>query len=264
MLKTKSPSELVLTSRDSNNEYVAIKVCTRNVEQAIYARRELQFYEHVRSINSQHPGQSFVRNLRETFELSGPDGQHLCLVHSPMHMTIRDLQYMNPSHKLNETLLRWTLSNILQALSYLHEEVKVTHAGNSSTITKHAHCLMVTDINPSNIMLTIADKSLLEDVEKNEAMNLLPRKIIDSDRTIYSSHKLGLPKDSLWGQPALCDFGEARIGTRHKGLIQPELYRAPEVLFDMEWDSKVDIWSIATMVGAAKPVRICLLTTLST
>jgi len=180
-----------------------------------------------------------------------------------MHMTIRDLQYLNPSHKLNEELLRWTLSNILQALSYLHDEVKVTHAGNPFAFTKQAHRLMITDINPSNIMLTIADESILEEVEKNEAMNALPRKRIDSDRTIYSSHKLGLPKDSLWGQPALCDFGEARIGAPHKGLVQPELYRAPEVLFGMEWDSKVDIWSVATMVSAAILVRLYLLTTIS-
>jgi serine/threonine-protein kinase SRPK3 len=112
-------------------------------------------------------------------------------------------------------------------------------------------------------MLTIADESPLQDVERNEAMNLLSRKVIDSDRTIYSSHKLGLPKDSLWGEPALCDFGEARKGARHRGLIQPELYRAPEVLFDMEWDSKVDIWCVAVMVGAATSVRLYLLTGIS-
>jgi serine/threonine protein kinase len=92
-----------------------------------------------------------------------------------MHMIIRDLQYMNPSHKLNEKLLRWTLSNILKALSYLHDEVKVTHAGNLLASTKQAHRLMITDINPSDIMLTIADESILEEVEKNETMNLLPR-----------------------------------------------------------------------------------------
>jgi hypothetical protein len=65
-------------------------------------------------------------------------------------------------------------------------------------------------------MLTVADDSVLEDVEKAESKNLLPRKIIDDVRTIYSSHKLGLPKDSLWGEPVLCDFGEARIGNTTK------------------------------------------------
>jgi hypothetical protein len=46
-------------------------------------------------------------------------------------------------------------------------------------------------------MLTIEDQSLLEDVGKKESMGLSPRKVIDSDRTIYSSHKLGRPKDAL-------------------------------------------------------------------
>lgn len=106
-----------------------------------------------------------------------------------------------------------------------------------------------TDINPSNIMMTIADESLLERVEKAEAENALPKKVVDNLRTIYTSHKLGLPKDGLWGQPALCDFGEARIGKSHKGLIQPDLYRAPEVLFGMEWGPSVDIWSVAALVS---------------
>jgi serine/threonine-protein kinase SRPK3 len=80
-------------------------------------------------------------------------------------------------------------------------------------------------------MLTVADPSVLEAVEQAESQNLLPRKVIDGARTIYSSHVLGPPKDSLWGQPALC-----------------ELYRAPEVLFGMDWDSSIDIWSVGTLV----------------
>ena len=107
----------------------------------------------------------------------------------------------------------------------------------------------VIDINPSNIMLTIDDESLLPAFEQEEASNSSPRKVIDDTRTVYGSRKLGLPKDALWGQPVLCDFGEARTGPGpHKGLIQPELYRAPEVLFEMGWDSSADIWNVAVMV----------------
>lgn len=98
-------------------------------------------------------------------------------------------------------------------------------------------------------MLTIADESILENVENAEAENMLPKKVVNNNRTIYSSHKLGLPKDALWGEPVLCDFGLARIGKHHQGLVQPELYRAPEVLFNMSWGSSVDIWSVAAMVS---------------
>ena len=97
-------------------------------------------------------------------------------------------------------------------------------------------------------MLTIDDQSLLTEFEEAEIKVPSATKVIDEIRTIYKSRKLGLPKDSLWGQPVLCDFGEARIGRSHKGLIQPELYRAPEVLFDMGWDCSVDIWNVAVLV----------------
>ncbi|KAJ8122670.1 hypothetical protein ONZ43_g1188 [Nemania bipapillata] len=97
-------------------------------------------------------------------------------------------------------------------------------------------------------MLSIDDKSLLPEFERAEVEEPSPKKVIDETRTIYGSRKLGLPKDSFWGQPVLCDFGEARIGQTHKGLIQPELYRAPEVLFNMEWNYSVDIWSVAALI----------------
>jgi serine/threonine protein kinase len=108
--------------------------------------------------------------------------------------------------------------------------------------------LQAADINPSNIMLTIADETLLTDFERDETQHPSPTKIIDEHRTIYGSRKLGLLKDSLWGQPVLCDFGEARIGLQHKGIIQPAPYRAPEVLFNMEWTTSVDKWNVAVLV----------------
>lgn len=117
---------------------------------------------------------------------------------------------------------------------------------------------MELDINPSNIMLTVNDESVLDDFERAETEEPSPTKVINDIRIIYGSRKLGLPRDSLWGQPVLCDFGEARIGESHRGLIQPELYRAPEVLFDMEWGSSVDIWNVAVLVSTSASACSCL------
>lgn len=97
-------------------------------------------------------------------------------------------------------------------------------------------------------MLTIADKSMLSDFETAEREDPSPRKLIDGTRTIYASRSLRYPKDNLWGVPVLCDFGEARIGRTHRGDIQPEIYKAPEVLFDMGWSYSVDIWNVGVMV----------------
>ncbi|RMZ23085.1 hypothetical protein D0859_12869 [Hortaea werneckii] len=105
-------------------------------------------------------------------------------------------------------------------------------------------------------MLTLDDDSLLPAFEQAEASDPSARKVIDDTRAIYGSRKLGLPKDALWGQLVLCDFGEARIGPGpHRGLIQPDLYHAPEVLFEMGWDSSADIWSVGVMVGLFSPGR---------
>jgi len=50
--------------------------------------------------------------------------------------------------------------------------------------------------------------------------------------------------------PIPCDLGEARVGTqKFRGDIMPEIYRAPEVILDMEWDSKVDIWAMGIMLS---------------
>lgn len=102
-------------------------------------------------------------------------------------------------------------------------------------------------------MLTIPDQSLLTTFEQDEAQQPSPMKIIDKTLTIYDSRKFGLPKGSLWGQPVLCDFGEARVGLHHTGLIQPEVYRAPEVLFAMGWITSVDIWNVAVLVSPFEP-----------
>lgn len=116
---------------NSNGDYVTVKVCTLDAANSARLQRELKFYEHVSSLNSKHIGTAFIRSLFGEFEISSPAGQHVCLVHPPMHMTIRELQYQNSSHRLNEPLLKWTLVNIFRALSFLHDEAHVVHTGMS-------------------------------------------------------------------------------------------------------------------------------------
>lgn len=51
-----------------------------------------------------------------------------------------------------------------------------------------------------------------------------------------------------YGAPILSKFGDARIGDVHEGLIQPDIYRAPEVILGKQWTSKVDTWNVGTLV----------------
>ncbi|KOC17683.1 hypothetical protein AFLA70_482g000681 [Aspergillus flavus AF70] len=97
-------------------------------------------------------------------------------------------------------------------------------------------------------MLSIEDEAILTEFEKDEQEHPSWRKIVDKNYVRYASRKLSLPRNDLWGQPVLCDLGEARIGNSHKGNIQPDIYNAPELLFDMPWRSSADIWNVGVMI----------------
>ena len=95
------------------------------------------------------------------------------------------------------------------------------------------------------------EDSTLRDFEREESCNPSPRKL-DGERVIYISRQLGAIKSP--GAPVLCDFGEARDGTfENEDDIQPEVYRAPEVVLEMKWSYSVDIWNVGVMVN---PLRI--------
>jgi serine/threonine protein kinase len=114
-------------------------------------------------------------------------------------------------------------------------------------------CPFPLDIKASNIMLTIADEDVLVDFETAERDHPSPRKVIDDKRSIYVSGDIRRPRNHAWGYPVLCDFGEARIGGSYKHeWIQPELYRAPEIIMETGWSHSVDIWNTACVVRVSR------------
>ncbi|KAK6433896.1 hypothetical protein LTR95_009921, partial [Oleoguttula sp. CCFEE 5521] len=64
---------------------------------------------------------------------------------------------------------------------------------------------------------------------------------IYGDRIIYQTKELDRPKKL--GFPVLCDFGEARGQATYTGDVQPDQYRAPEVILDMPWLYEIDMWN---------------------
>lgn len=95
-------------------------------------------------------------------------------------------------------------------------------------------------------MFEIADESLFHDFTENELHNPCPRKDLNG-RTIYVSQQLGVPRQI--GAPVLCDFGSAMPGNiEHLEDIQPDIYRAPEVILEVPWTYSVDIWNVGCMV----------------
>ncbi|KAG9556661.1 kinase-like protein, partial [Aureobasidium melanogenum] len=203
------------------NKYVALKVYVNSSKE----HRELPVYEHIQALSSDHNGRDRIRRLLDSFEVQGPHGRHICLVHEPLGISFDELRDFTADRVFDEDLIRQTFRPISEGFDFLHREAKVIH----------------TDFQPNNVLIGIQDDSVLDDFAKMANENPALRKEI-SDRIIYVSQPMPLTK----GLPSLSDFSEARFGTcTQSGLIMPNVYRAPEVILDMEWSYAVDIWSFA-------------------
>lgn len=110
----------------------------------------------------------------------------------------------------------------------------------------------MSDIKAANIMFDFEDNSVFEDYENAELEKPSPRKEAQG-RTIYVSRQLRMPKEI--GAPVLCDFGSAVSGDEERlEDVQPDIYRAPEVILEAPWTSSIDIWNTGCMVRwRAKP-----------
>lgn len=98
-------------------------------------------------------------------------------------------------------------------------------------------------------MLGVPDMDVFHNMENAEAQNAVLHKVL-AERTIYTSHKMPL----TYGAPVISDFGAARLGNpgqKHSGDVMPGVYRAPEIILGLDWDSKIDIWCVGLMVSIA-------------
>ncbi|KAI6911462.1 kinase-like protein [Hortaea werneckii] len=205
-------------------KYVALKVYINSSKY----HRELPIYEEMNDLQSTHEGQKYIRKTYDSFELQGPHGRHICLVHQPLGISLGELKELTPDGVFSAELIRQTLRCILSGLQFLHKEARVIH----------------TDLQPSNMLLGIHDDSVLAEFEHFEIENPCPRKELD-DRTIHLSRQMPLSK----GEPCITDLSEGRFGDQvHTDRIMPNVYRAPEVILGLPWGYEVDVWGFAMVL----------------
>lgn len=105
---------------------------------------------------------------------------------------------------------------------------------------------LTSDIKADNIIFGFEDNSVFEDYENRELQDPSPQKETEG-RTIYISRQLRVPENV--GAPVLCDFGSAVSGDgEHVEDVQPDIYRAPEVILEAPWTYSIDIWNTGCMV----------------
>jgi serine/threonine-protein kinase SRPK3 len=96
--------------------------------------RELEIYQHIQGLSSDHAGRCHTRELLDSFEISGPHGRHVCLVHEPLGVTLDEVRDFTKNRVFDEDLVRQIFRPILTGLKFLHEEAQVIHTGKSNEV----------------------------------------------------------------------------------------------------------------------------------
>ncbi|RDL36461.1 uncharacterized protein BP5553_05813 [Venustampulla echinocandica] len=196
---------------------------------------ELAILQHLSIARPSHPGFHSVLQLRDHFELTGPNGTHVCLVLDPMGESLSSFPtFWDPAIIPPPIAKRFT-RQLLWALDYAHD-AGVVH----------------TDIKPDNIMVQIRDMSIIDHYLAENPVEpmllndpaILPCSIASQDLGSY--HLTGDASDL---DICLGDWGAASWSHQHlTPLIQPVLLRAPEVVIFAPWGPPVDIWNMGAAV----------------
>ena len=230
------------------DRYAILKICTTDTEQAFH---ESRLSRHIAAAKPGHLGLKYIRTVKDSFEIQGPKGPHMCLVYEPMREPLWMLQRRMSDRIYSFGLLGYTVKFLLIGLSYLHNECGVIHTGGFSLLCSTTLTLSPSDLKRENVLVGLEKSLSLDDIVGDEIKSPSPRKILP-DRTIYlSRNDFGHPK-SMPGRPKISDFDNAvQVTSSQKTFshsIQPNCYRAPEVILGAHWSYPVDIWNLGVMV----------------
>ncbi|KAJ9303084.1 hypothetical protein DTO271G3_458 [Paecilomyces variotii] len=200
------------------------------------AAREREVEEHISTADPSHRGRSVIRKLLDSFEVKGPGGPHLCLVYPPMREPLSMYQRRFRDRKMPLPLIKTYIRGLLTGLEYLHEKCRMVH----------------TDLKLENIMVSFEDQTVLADFMDSQLENPMAFKIDSTGRPVYQSRNDFGPLKNPRSIPQLVDFG---LATRLEqdddwGVwpIQPDHYRAPEVVLGIGWQMPTDIWNFGVLL----------------
>ncbi|KAJ4309039.1 hypothetical protein N0V84_011736 [Fusarium piperis] len=115
----------VIASLEANRRHVVLKVHVNYISQ----NRELHVLQHFEAIKSEHPGRRRIRMLDDHFVIQGPHGNHVAFVLSPLGVSVKLLQDLQPGGIYDEETTVSAVQQALIALDFLHCEAGVIHTG---------------------------------------------------------------------------------------------------------------------------------------
>lgn len=115
-------------------------------------------------------------------------------------------------------------------------------------------CMRISDLKLENILIAFEDPTVIKDFVRRQTKIPMQRKAPDaSGRTVYLSHNNFGPLRATSIRPKIADFGHAdRVSSGAFGVspIQPDHYRAPEVILGCGWTYSADIWNFGLLVSS--------------
>lgn len=91
--------------------------------------RELEAARSIRQQRRSHPASRLVRAVLDSFEIPGPDGEHLCLIHELLREDLVSLQARAGKATLPLPLIKVILMTLLWELDFLHRCCHIIHTG---------------------------------------------------------------------------------------------------------------------------------------
>ncbi|KAH0578358.1 hypothetical protein H2248_003972 [Termitomyces sp. 'cryptogamus'] len=212
--------------------YIALKVYVHQDRLGSNEPTELAIYRRLKEGPENHAGRKAIRPLLDSFVITGPDGEHHCLVHPPLWGSLQQWLDLDEKKHMQPPDLAMVLKQLFLALDYA-KECEVIH----------------TDIHEGNIMFGLKDTAVLEELEKAELEEPSPRKRIAEGRFIYQTRDIPLSDRDNMDLPLLCDFGAAVMGGgKHDEDVQPDPLRCPEAILRVPWSYEIDIWNVGCLV----------------
>lgn len=108
--KPTANNQSILNRICRSHEYVAIKISEKD---STSSAREFAAYKHLATITTDDIGALFIRDLYDDFKIQGLEGEHLCLVHEPLRISLETFRSVMPLKRLPEKLLKAVLRHLL-------------------------------------------------------------------------------------------------------------------------------------------------------